>query len=133
MQSEPIGRTVIVQSPHRWIENIHVFMWLLKDTCWVLFWRPGGIFMIFPTLCVAFYILWRSRYSRSELFHNLAVCFWITANSVWMLSEFLHLDKEYKKYAIVFFVAGIATLVIYYLFFYRADRKKEKLPDNTMG
>lgn len=89
-------------------------------------WKPGGIFMIFPTLSVAFYILWRSRHSRSELFHNIAICLWIMANSTWMVTEFLNVDKEYKKYAVDIFFIGIATLLFYYIFFFRKDKQKEK-------
>lgn len=111
---------------HRWVENGHIFLWLLKDTCWALVWRPGGIIMIFPTLSVAFYILWRSRGIRSEFFHNLAVCLWIMANSVWMVSEFLNVDKEYKKYAVVIFIIGILLLLVYYIFFFRKDQEKER-------
>ena len=109
----------------KWIENGHIFLWLLKDTCWALVWKPGGIFMIFPTLSVAIYILWRSRSNRSELFHNLAICLWITANSVWMVSEFLNVDKLYKKYAVFIFLIGITLLLVYYIFFFRKDRALE--------
>ena len=109
----------------KWIENGHIFLWLLKDTCWALVWKPGGIFMIFPTLSVAIYILWKSRSNRAELFHNLAVCLWITANSVWMVTEFLNVDKLYKKYAVFIFLTGIGLLLVYYIFYFRKDRARE--------
>ena len=108
----------------RWIENAHIFLWLIKDTCWAMEWKPGGIFMIFPTIGVAFYILWRSRRVRSELFHNLAVCFWIIANSVWMIGEFV--EHESRPYAVVFFVTGLLLLAIYYIFYFRKDQEKAK-------
>lgn len=117
---------VYVAPVPRWIENGHIFLWLIKDTCWVLVWRPGGIFMIFPTLSVAFYILWRSRRNRSEFFHNLAICLWICANSVWMVSEFLNVDKLYKKYSVVLFGMGIFMLLFYYIFYFRQDIKEEQ-------
>ncbi|MFI5195730.1 MAG: hypothetical protein ACHQD8_01450 [Chitinophagales bacterium] len=117
---------VYLSPTHRWVENGHIFLWLLKDTCWVLVWKPGGIFMIFPTLSVALYILWRSKHIRAEFFHNLAVCLWISANSVWMVTEFLGVDKEYKKYAVFLFLTGIVILLVYYIFFFRKDREKEK-------
>ena len=46
------------------------------------------MFMILPTLSLAIYITWKNRAERAELFHNLAVCFWISANSIWMYGEF---------------------------------------------
>lgn len=127
MQSEVRDKEAVkAHVAHKWVENGHIFLWLIKDACWALVWKPGGLFMIFPTLSVAFYILWQSRHNRSELFHNLAICLWITANSVWMTTEFFNIDKEYKKYAVVFFVAGIIVLLVYYLFYFRKDRRKER-------
>jgi hypothetical protein len=119
-------KTIKVSANYRWIENGHIFLWLIKDTCWALVWKPGGIFMIFPTLSVAFYILWKSRHIRAELFHNMAVCLWIMANSVWMVTEFLGVDKDYKKYAVFIFLIGLAVLLVYYTFFFVKDKNKEK-------
>ncbi len=132
MEHEPGKQEEHNTAGHRLIENAHIFLWLLKDTCWVLVWKPGGIFMIFPTLSVAFYILWRSRHSRPEFFHNLAICLWICANSVWMVSEFLGVDKIYKKYAVMIFATGIALLLVYYIFFFSKDRKKARMVEETI-
>lgn len=90
-----------------------------------MFWKPGGIIMVFPTLSVAFYILWRSRSNQSEFIHNLAVCFWISANSVWMLTEFMGVEKLYKKYAIYLFVSGIILLLVYYAYLALKSRKRQ--------
>lgn len=115
-----------VHSPvQRWIENGHIFLWLIKDTCWVREWRVGGITMIFPTLTVAFYILWRSRHIRSEFFHNLAICLWICGNSVWMIGEFF--KHETRMYAFGFFLTGLAFMLYYYCFIFPAERKEKKL------
>ncbi len=113
-----------ISSRYSWVENAHILLWLIKDTCWAMVWKPGGIFMIFPTLSVAFYILWKSRHIRAELFHNLAVCLWISANSVWMVGEFF--AKETKPYAVVLFICGLTTLFIYYFFYFATDKRKEK-------
>ena len=68
-------------------ENLHIALWLLKDTCWVLLWKTGGMFMIIPTLAVAIHIAYRSRKNISDLFHNIAVCLWISANATWMTTS----------------------------------------------
>lgn len=120
------GESIYVAPVHRWIENGHIFLWLLKDSCWAGGWQLGGMFMIFPTIAVALYILWRSRSHRPELFHNLAICIWIIANSLWMVSEFYEVDAEYKKYVVMIFVTGILLLLAYYIFFFKQDRLKEK-------
>lgn len=115
---------VKIDPSYRWIENGHILLWLMKDTCWAMEWRPGGIAMITPTLGVALFILWRSRHNRSEFFHNMAVCLWISANSVWMIGEFF--KKEFRPYAVALFVIGLVILVIYYIFFFAKDRKSEQ-------
>lgn len=107
---------------YRWLENGHIFLWLIKDTCWAMVWKPGGIIMIFPTVAVAFFILWQYRKVRSEVFHNLAVCLWILANSIWMIGEFF--EKETRPYAAGLFLTGLSLLIVYYLLYFRRDNKK---------
>lgn len=110
----------------RKIENLHILLWLIKDTCWALVWRPGGIMMIAPTVGVAIYLLIRSRHDRTEMYHNLAVCMWIMANSTWMLGEFFAHDL--RPIAVCFFSVGLLTLLIYYLVYAAKDRSSTKLP-----
>jgi hypothetical protein len=98
----------------RKFENLHIVMWLLKDTCWVMMYRPIGMFMVLPTLGLAFFITWKMRQLREELFHNLAVCSWITANSVWMTGEFFF-DDTWRMLAGCFFFLGLAFLGWFYL------------------
>lgn len=86
-----------------------------------------GMIMIFPTLFLAFYITYRFRTVPSELYHNLAVCAWILANTVWMIGEFFF-DDTLRPYAIVFFLAGLAALAIYYIII-RPRAKESELTD----
>lgn len=79
--------------------------------------------MITPTLGVAIYLLWRSRHDRQDFFHNIAVCLWIMANSLWMTGEFL--KRDFRPGAVVIFLFGLALLAIYYIFFFRTDKEKE--------
>ena len=108
---------------YRKMENLHIVFWLFKDIAWCMFWKPLGISMIFPTLLIAIIIAWRSRKIVSELCHNFAIIVWITANSYWMISEFLHFDTKplfgmytYKHIAIIPFTLGILALSFYYLY-----------------
>jgi hypothetical protein len=105
------------------MENLHIVFWLLKDISWCLIWKPLGILMIAPTLIIAIIISIRNRQYVSETCHNLAIVFWIAANSYWMISEFLEFDTyiivgaiTYKHVAVVPFVMGIVTLLYYYIF-----------------
>ncbi|CAN5295721.1 hypothetical protein BH11BAC5_BH11BAC5_43320 [soil metagenome] len=107
---------------YRKMENLHIVFWLLKDISWCMIWKPLGITMIFPTLIIAIVIAFRTRQFMSEVCHNVAIVVWITANSYWMISEFLHFDANplfgeftYKHLAIVPFMIGLIILAYYYL------------------
>lgn len=107
---------------YRKMENLHIVFWLLKDISWCMIWKPLGIAMIFPTLIIAIVIAFRTRQFMSEVCHNVAIVVWITANSYWMISEFLHFDDNplfgeftYKHLAIIPFMIGLIILAYYYL------------------
>lgn len=106
---------------YRKMENLHIVFWLFKDVAWCMIWKPLGIIMIFPTLIISIIIAWRTRNLVSELCHNLAITFWITANSYWMVSEFLAFDSKilfatytFKHLAIIPFGLGLLCLAYYY-------------------
>lgn len=113
---------------YRWLENIHIVLWLIKDTCWALVWKPGAIAMILPTVSVAIYLLYRSKRNKTELYHNAAVCMWIIANSTWMLGEFM--NKELRPVAVVLFGIGLGILAIYYSIYFKKDRISERNKEN---
>ena len=95
-------------------ENLHIFLWLLKDTCWMLQWRVFGTIMIIPTIVVAVIIVIKSWREKADAFWlNIAILFWITGNAYWMLCEFLH-HEEIKDYAGFPFVAGLICVVYFY-------------------
>ncbi|WP_198171528.1 hypothetical protein [Mucilaginibacter aquatilis] len=107
---------------YRKMENLHIVFWLLKDIGWCLIWKPLGLVMIFPTLLIAILIAYNTRQLVSELCHNLAIAFWISANSYWMISEFLHFDElmvfagvTFKHLALVPFLLGLICLLYYYI------------------
>ena len=104
-----------IPAQYRKIENLHIVFWLIKDLCWVMLWKPLGLVMIIPTLGAALLITWQTRAIKSELLHNLAVVFWITANAYWMLSEFYSKDDSLRYYAVVPFSLGLITIGYYYL------------------
>jgi hypothetical protein len=108
---------------YRKMENLHILFWLLKDISWCMVWRELGIAMIFPTLTIAIVITIRTRNYVSEFCHNLAVVFWILANSYWMVSEFFVFDSDplyfydysYKDLTFVPFSLGLLVLAYYYI------------------
>ena len=84
-------------------------------------WKPLGIIMIIPTLAISIIIAYRTRQLMSEKCHNLAITFWISANSYWMISEFMGFDQHivygtitYKHLALIPFLLGVFCLAFYY-------------------
>ena len=111
-----------IPAAYRKMENTHILFWLLKDVAWCMVWRPLGLLMVAPTLGITLVIAWRTRAYASELAHNLAIVFWITANSYWMTSEFFGFDAVLvapyvtgKHLALVPFLIGLGILLYYYL------------------
>lgn len=113
----------VIPARYRKMENMHIVFWLLKDVSWCMIWKSLGMAMILPTLAISILIAWRTRDLKSELAHNLAITFWISANAYWMTSEFFHFDTypiwnklEGKHLAIIPFGIGVLILAYYYLF-----------------
>lgn len=70
--------------------------------------------MIIPTISVAIIISYKTwREKDDEFWINLAICFWIGANSYWMICEFSH-HEQIKNYAGFPFVAGMICVVYFY-------------------
>ncbi len=112
----------IIPAKFRKMENMHIVFWLMKDISWCMIWKWMGIAMIIPTLSIAIIIAWRTRHMVAELAHNLAIAFWISANSLWMISEFFGFDENIiggfvtgKQLALIPFFSGAAILLYYYL------------------
>jgi hypothetical protein len=104
------------------MENLHIIFWLFKDVSWCMGWKLLGTIFIIPTLIISIVIAWRTRKIVSELCHNLAITLWISANSLWMITEFIHLDNvsmgagfTYKQLALIPFIAGLIIIGYYYL------------------
>ena len=122
----------VIPNRYRKMENMHILFWLVKDISWCLIWKVLGIVMIFPTLIVSIIIAWRTRSLKSELAHNLAVTFWITANSLWMVSEFFGFDENHfflgmegKHLSLIPFFIGLFILLYYYLIIKPKEDREE--------
>ena len=119
-----------VSAKLRKVENLHIVFWLIKDLSWCMVWKPLGLLMILPTFIIAIIICWRNRKHVGETAHNLAVVFWISANSYWMISEFFKFEAlrlfgtyTYKNLAVIPFGIGIIILAWFYLWWAPRDKK----------
>lgn len=122
----------IIPARYRKMENMHIIFWLGKDVAWCMVWKPLGLTMIIPTLLISIIIAWRTRDIASELAHNLAITFWISANSLWMISEFFGFDTNLiwhnftgKHLALIPFSIGVLLLARYYLFLKPKEEKAQ--------
>ena len=95
------------------LENAHLPLWLLKDTCWMLQWKTAGIIMIFPTLAVAIWMIYHTR-KRNDKWINIATTFWIIGNSFWMSVEFFNVENCLKMYTLIPFILGFIAVIIFY-------------------
>jgi hypothetical protein len=100
-------------------ESMHIVFWLIKDSCWMMEWKWLGALMILPTVSLALYLVFKTTGTR-DIFINIAIFFWISANSFWMLMEFFN-DNQYKNFAAIPFALGFCFVAIFYL---TGDSKK---------
>jgi prepilin signal peptidase PulO-like enzyme (type II secretory pathway) len=130
-------RVYSIPARFRRIENLHILLWLIKDLCWALNYKTVALIMIVPTMAVALMITWQTRHILSELLHNLAVVFWITANCTWMIGEFYGWDENLigniglRQLAVIPFGIGLLILAYYYIFLASKPAFREKMFEKT--
>jgi hypothetical protein len=97
----------------------------MKDISWAMLWRPLGIAMLVPTLTVAIIITIQTRHLTAELFHNLAITFWICANGFWMIVEFYNHD-ELRTWTAIPFGIGLFFILTYYLYVLPKEKRRKR-------
>ena len=106
-------------------ENFHIVLWIMKDTCWLMEWKIGGVIMITPTILAALHITWLSRKNLADFFHNITISNWICGNAVWMIGEFFY-DDTFRPFAKIFFAIGLAFLMFYYFIVLPREKRAQK-------
>lgn len=101
----------------RELENIHIYLWLFKDICWMLTYKTAGLVVAVPTFGLALFLaVITVRYERLFV-PNLAVLCWISANIVWMCGEFF--GFAFAPVSLTLFVLGLIVISYYFLKFYK--------------
>ncbi len=114
-----------VPARFRFLENLHIVFWLIKDISWAMLWQPLGMVMIIPTIVLAIRITIQTRYIKSELYHNLAIVCWICANCTWMTFEFFWPEYDFLRYfTAIPFCCGIGFIAYYYFILLPAKLKQ---------
>ncbi|MFK7002334.1 hypothetical protein BWK63_11845 [Flavobacterium covae] len=132
MTHEP-PRDFLISKKLRFIENLHIVFWLIKDMCWCLEFKTLGITMAIPTIFISVYFIFKNKADVSELCHNIAVFLWIVANTWWMSSEFFKFDENVlilgfkgRSLAAFPFGLGILLLFVFYIFIYPKEGQTNK-------
>lgn len=121
----------------RRVENLHILLWLIKDVCWALNLKIPALIMIIPTMMVAIIITYQTRKITSELLHNLAIDFWISANCTWMVGEFFGWDAGLvgryglREFSLFPFGIGLLILGYYYLIYMHRKDFEEQVQQQT--
>ncbi len=114
----------------RKFENLHILFWLGKDISWCLEWKIMGLIMIVPTFLLAVVITFITRHNRKELFHNFAICMWISANSLWIVGEFYG-HESFRGIAKYLFIIGITAILWYYTSDFLLAKKTEETENSN--
>ncbi len=73
-----------------------------------------------PAIIFAGLIAWKYKESKLDLLPNLAVLFWIIANSWWMVVEFFAIDDNLRFYTLIPFVLGLIMIFSCFILNYLA-------------
>jgi hypothetical protein len=94
------------------LDSLHIPIWLFKDIAWLMVWKPLGVAMVLPAMAVAVYLCLATIGMHKKFLLNLAILFWISANSLWMLGEFF--DWHFQPYSATLFVSGIVVMAFFF-------------------
>lgn len=109
-------------------EYLHIVFWLIKDSCWMMEYKIPATLMIVPTIGLAMMIVYHT-WKSIDVFINMAILFWICANSIWMLFEFFE-RTELKPFAAIPFVLGFVFVGIFYYKRWTGKEILDQTPEN---
>jgi hypothetical protein len=102
----------------RYVENIHLYFWLLKDLAWSLRYTDFG--MTFGTIAVLwlgvlYYNAIKAR-STEEMFFLIPSTLWLIGNYLWMMGELENNDDDvYRPKGKACMITGIIIVIAYHI------------------
>lgn len=103
----------------RYVENIHLYFWLLKDLAWALDYKEMGItfgLIAILWLGILFYYAIRAK-STEEIYFLVPTSLWLIGNYLWMQGELENNDdaigRPNGKYCMI---SGMVIIIFYYAF-----------------
>lgn len=102
----------------RYVENIHLYFWLLKDLAWSL--RETNFGMTFGTVAVLWlgvlYYNAIKAWSTEEMYFLIPTTLWLVGNYLWMMGELENNDDAiYRPRGRYCMIAGIVVVVLYHI------------------
>jgi hypothetical protein len=103
----------------RYIDNIHLYLWLFKDLAWSLNYKNFG--MAFGTLAilwlgVLYYYAIKSG-TTEEIYFVVPTTFWLLGNYLWMMGNITYDDDDtYRPKGRACMITGIVIIMCYYIF-----------------
>lgn len=93
------------------LETVHIPLWLVKDLCWLMNYKTLGVIVAVPTNIVAVIMAVITHKDRERFLPNVAIIFWILANTNWMLAEFYNFNT--RGSSLYPFVLGLLVFGFY--------------------
>lgn len=102
----------------RYVENIHLYFWLLKDLAWSLRYTDFG--MTFGTIAVLFLgVLYYNAIkttSSEEILYVITMTFWLIGNYLWMMGELQYDDDGIARpRGRALMIVGICIQILYHI------------------
>lgn len=102
----------------RYIENIHLYFWMLKDLAWSLDYRDFG--MVFGTIAVLWLgvLYWHAckKSSTEELYFLIPTTLWLFGNFIWMTGELIYNNDNLRPLGADCMLIGIILVMFYHIF-----------------
>lgn len=102
----------------RGCENVHIYLWILKDLSWCMnFVVPGMFFGLCALLWMGVLLYHAIKYKNNEeKYFVVATFIWLLANYVWMSGNLLYNSDKYRFTATCLMMVSI-IMILYYFFF----------------
>lgn len=103
----------------RYVENIHLYFWMLKDLAWSLDYRDFG--MVFGTIAILWLgmLYWNAIKAKSteEIYFLIPTSLWLIGNYLWMTGELVNSDDDYlRPKGSYCMIAGMCLTIFYHIF-----------------
>jgi len=102
----------------RLLENLHIYLWILKDYAWVQLSNKFGHVASTMTLIWCLFLFITAAYMRyyEEMYMVCGVTLWLAGNYVWMSGEdeFFGTDETNVPIALHIFLAAVVWYGLYY-------------------